>query len=292
MATAARTPRRHRRLSGARAVFGTTQGAVGAILVLGIVLIVVVGPFIAPFDPTRIGVGVPATGPAADHLLGTDDLGRDIWSRFLTGGAELLVIPILAVTLAFAVGAALGLFFGYVGGRGDQAVMRVVDILLPIPTLLVALVLLARFGGSRGSLIVIVAFVFIPRIVRILRGAVQNIRSTEYVLASEARGERARTVVFRELMPNVAGPMLVEYGIRVNFAITFVAALNFLGLAAQPPSSNWGLMIAGGRSLIEANPAASLAPVFAIAILVIGINLLTDALAQRYSRDLSAAGLR
>jgi len=285
------TPSRSERaLEALRDVLSTTQGVAGAVM-LGLVLgVMVVGPLVAPYDPTSVGVGISASGPTADHVLGTDDLGRDVLSRFLTGGFSVIAVPLAAVSAAFLVGGTAGLVFGYRGGVGDQILTRVVDVLLPIPTLLVALLFIAQFGGSFWTLVVVVGAVFAPRVARIMRGAVQSIRSMEYVLAAESRGERTRTVVFRELLPNLAGPALVEYGVRVNYAVVFVASLNFLGFAARPPSSSWGLMIAEGRDLIATNPCVALVPAIAIGVLVVGNNLLADAASQHLSRELALGG--
>lgn len=162
-----------------------------------------------------------------------------------------------------------------------------VGVLLPIPSLLVALLLIARFGAGVAALIVVVGLVFAPRIARVVRGAVQAIRTYEYVVHAEMIGQSPGTVLRHELLPNVAGPLLVEFGIRLNFAVVFVAGLNFLGLAAEPPSSTWGLMIAEGRNLLPLNPWISLAPALAIALMVIGFNMLTDAVAGIVGRELN-----
>ena len=263
------------------------QAVVGAALVALVVGILVVGPYLAPYPPTSIGVGVPASGPSAEHWLGTDDLGRDVLSRFLSGGIGIVLIPVASVALAFLVGGAAGAIAGYRGGRVDRVVTAILGVLLPIPSLLIALLLVTRFGAGVASLIVVVGLVFAPRVARVVRGAIQSIRGFEYVIHAEMIGQPPRRVLRHELLPNVAGPLLVEFGIRLNFAVVFVAGLNFLGLAAQPPSSTWGLMIAEGRNLLPINPWVSLAPALALAIMVIGFNLLTDALAQVFGRELT-----
>lgn len=265
----------------------TRQALLGAFLVAIVVAILVLGPSIAPFDPTEIGVGPPASGPSGEHWLGTDDLGRDVLSRFLTGGLGILLIPIASVTLAFVMGGMAGALAGYYEGRIDRAVTAIVATLLPIPSLLIALLLVAQFGAGLWSLIVVVGLVFAPRVARVVRGAIQSVRRYEYVVHAEMIGQPARIVIGHELLPNIAGPLLVEFGIRLNFAVVFVAGLNFLGLAAQPPSSSWGLMIAEGRNLLPINPLVSLTPAFALALMVIGFNFLTDALAQIVGRELN-----
>lgn len=265
----------------------TRQALLGALLVIIVVALLVFGPLIAPHDPTAIGVGLPASGPDSEHWLGTDDLGRDVLSRFLTGGLGILLIPVASVTLAFVIGGTAGALAGFHEGRIDRAVTAIVATLLPIPSLLIALLLVAQFGAGLWSLIVVVGLVFAPRVARVVRGAIQSVRSYEYVVHAEMIGQPARIVIVHELLPNVAGPLLVEFGIRLNFAVVFVAGLNFLGLAAQPPSSSWGLMIAEGRNLLPINPFVSLTPAFALALMVIGFNLLTDALAQVVGRELN-----
>lgn len=265
----------------------TRQALLGALLVTIVVAILVCGPFVAPYDPTAIGVGLPASGPDSEHWLGTDDLGRDVLSRFLTGGLGILLIPIASVILAFVIGGAAGALAGYHEGRIDRVVTSIVATLLPIPSLLIALLLVAQFGAGLWSLIVVVGLVFAPRVARVVRGAIQSVRRYEYVVHAEMIGQPSRIVIGHELLPNVAGPLLVEFGIRLNFAVVFVAGLNFLGLAAQPPSSSWGLMIAEGRNLLPINPLVSLVPAFALAIMVIGFNLLTDALAQIVGREMN-----
>lgn len=263
------------------------RAVVGTVLVSAVVVLLAVGPFLAPFSPTSIGEGVPASGPGNGFWLGTDDLGRDVFSRLLSGGLSIVLVPIASVSLAFLIGGAAGAIAGFKGGRIDAIITGTAGLLLPIPTLLIALLLITWFGSGLLPLVAVVGIVFVPRVVRVVRGAVQSVRNFEYVVHSEMIGQPTWRVLIRELAPNVAGPLLVEFGIRLNFAVVFVAGLNFLGLAAQPPSSSWGLMIAEGRNLLPINPWVSLAPALALALLVIGFNLLTDALAQVLGRELS-----
>ena len=273
--------------SALRRLLRVRRGMVGTAMVLAVILILLIGPFLAPYAPTSIGAGIPSSGPDAKHLLGTDDLGRDVLSRFLSGGLGIVLIPTASVLLAFLVGGTVGALAGYLGGRFDRLVTAIIGVILPIPSLLIALLLITRFGSGVTSLIVVVGLLFAPRIARVARGAVQSIRGFEYVVHAEMIGQPTRRILRHELLPNVAGPLLVEFGIRLNFAVVFVAALNFLGLAAQPPSSTWGLMIAEGRNLLPINPWVSLAPALALAAMVIGFNLLTDAIAEVVGRELT-----
>ena len=165
------------------------QAAVGAAMIALVVGILLAGPFLAPYPPTTIGVGIPASGPSVEHWLGTDDLGRDVLSRFLTGGIGIVLIPVASVALAFLVGGTAGAIAGYRGGRVDRAVTAVVGVLLPIPSLLIALLLVTRFGAGVASLIAVVGLVFAPRVTRVVRGAIQSIRGFEYVVHAEMIGQ-------------------------------------------------------------------------------------------------------
>jgi len=266
-------------------VVRTTEGKIGLVLVGAIALLFVVGPFVAPEDPARVGVAVPAEGPSREQLLGADELGRDVLSRLLTGGVSVITVPFFAVTLAFVVAGAIGMTAAYAGGWLDRITVRLVDVMLPIPPLLVALVVLTSTSGGFLVMSLVVGLVFVPRMTRILRGAAQSAMTTDYVLAAEGRGEPRRRIVFAEIMPNMAAPLLVEYGIRLNFAVVFIASLNFLGFGAEPPSSNWALMISESVAILHANPAAAIAPMVALAALVVGINFLTDAATQVLSPE-------
>ncbi|HEY3128136.1 MAG TPA: ABC transporter permease [Acidobacteriota bacterium] len=271
----------------ARQFTATIQGRIGFLLIGMNVVIFVVGPYLAPYDPIETGVGPSAEAPSPSHLLGTDTLGRDILSRFLHGGATILFVPLAAVTLAFLIGGALGMASGYIGGLFGNLVARLLDVTLPIPPLLVALVVIARFGGQLWVMVAIVAAVYAPRIARILRAAVQNLTTMEYVLAAEARGESQTAIIFGEIIPNILAPLLVEYGMRLNFAVSFISSLNFLGLGVQPPSSNWALMVSESTTLIPTNPAGALAPMLGLTSLVVGINFLMDSLTQYLSDETS-----
>lgn len=272
-----------------RALLGSFTARAGIALVALCVLVFVIGPFVAPYGPTETGVGPPASGPSWSHPFGTDALGRDVLSRFLTGGAGVILAPILAIALAFAVGGLLGMLIGYRGGWLDRTIARGLDVLMAIPALVLALVIIARWGGSTTIVVVTVAVVFAPRVAVVLRGAVRGVRNREYVRAAEARGDSTIAVLGREVLPNVTGPTLVEFGIRLTYAVLFVATMNVLGFGAQPPSSNWGLMVSESREIITLNPIAAVAPALGIAVLVVGINLVADALAAVLNREAAVA---
>lgn len=267
-----------------RGVLRTTEGKVGLALGVFMLALIILGPFIAPYPPTQIAAGPPASGPSAAHLLGTDPLGRDMLSRFLTGGRSVLLVPLAAVLLSLGVGGALGMLGAYRPGTPDQVIVRGFDLVMALPALLIVLVLIAGLGTSVMVVILTVALVFAPRMGRVVRGAAQSVVLSDYVSAAQLRGESTGWILGRELLPNVAGPVLATFALYLTYAIIFVATLSFLGLGAQPPSSDWGLMVAESRSFFALNPWATLAPALGIAALSVAFTLLADAVNRHLSR--------
>jgi len=270
-----------------RTIIGNVEGQIG--LVLGAIMlgIILFGRFFTPYSPTELGVGPQTVGPSTEHLLGTDNLGRDVFSRFLTGGDTILVVPLVAVTLAFLFGGSLGMLGAYARGRIDAVISRTFDLLLTLPPLLLVLVIIAGLGTSTIVLVVTVALVFVPRVGRVLRGATQAIVTNDYVAAAQARGERTASILGREVLPNIAAPAIADFALRITYAIIFVATLNFLGLGAQPPDPDWGLMVADSRNFLSVQPWATLAPAAGIAALSISFNLIADALTRHLTRETS-----
>jgi peptide/nickel transport system permease protein len=270
-----------------RGVLASGEGRIGLACAIFILAVIIFGRFVTPYDPYQIGVGPPATGPSREHLLGTDSLGRDVLSRFLVGGGSVLLIPTLAVTIAYLIGGALGMYGAYVGGRRDDIIARGFDVGLTVPPLLLVLVIIAGLGDSIAIITATVALVFIPRVGRVIRGATQAVVSNEYVAAAEARGERTYAIVSREIGPNIIAPAIADFALRITFAVMFVATLNFLGIGADPPSAAWGLNVAEQRGILSVAPLASLAPAIGIALLAVSSNLLADALTRQFTRDTS-----
>jgi peptide/nickel transport system permease protein len=248
-------------------------GTIGLLLILGISLI---GPAFAPDNP-ETSVASPALGPSAAHLLGTDQLGRDVWSRLLSGGLSVIVLPLIAVSAALIIGCAAGLLSGYLGGWTDRIITRAVDVVLALPPFLLVLVIIAGFGTGESVIVIAVAAVYAPSITRVIRSATQVIRPREFVLVARARGDSLGWITLREIAPNIVPTLLVEIAIRLTFAVMFIASLSFLGLGVQPPSPNWGVMVAENRDLLFAYPLPVLVPAAAIAVLAISVNLIADA---------------
>jgi peptide/nickel transport system permease protein len=267
-----------------RAIWSSSEGRAG-LAIAGLILgVVVFGRFLAPYSPTEIAVGPSVAGPSRDHLLGTDELGRDVFSRVLTGGDSIIIVPLLAAFLSLVVGGGLGMVGGYFGGRSDAVVTRLFDFMLILPALLLVLMLIAAFGSSTQVLVLTIGLVFVPRIGRIVRGATQAVVANEYIASAQARGEGAVSILVREVLPNITGPTIADFALRVTYGVIFVSTLSFLGLGTQPPAPDWGSMIAESRSFIVVNPWATLAPVVCIAALSIAFNLIADVFTGHLSR--------
>jgi peptide/nickel transport system permease protein len=238
------------------------------------------------FGPaTDYGAGLPGEGPSAAHWFGTDTLGRDVLSRFLAGGTTVLLIPLIAVSIGLVIGGSLGLFAAYWGGKPDIVISKFFDVMLTIPPLLVVLVIIGALGASNTVLIITVALVNVPGLGRVVRGTAQSVKVNLYVVSAQARGESDWAIVFREILPNVSGPVLAEFGLRLTYGILFVATLSFLGLGVQPPSPDWGLMVAENRGLLTISPWGTLLPALGITLLAISLNLIADALSKCLAGD-------
>jgi peptide/nickel transport system permease protein len=270
-----------------KALASRSAGKLGLALLLVGLFVALAGPVLAPYPPTSL-VGLPLDAPSSQHWLGTDQLGRDVLSRLLNGGRSVLILSTLAVLVTFAVGTPLGMLGGFRRGWVDIVLCRIADILLSIPPLILVLIFVFIVGSSDLSIVLLTGLVNAPRVFRIVRGATQSVADQDYVLAAKARGEATSSIIRRELLPNISGPLLTEAAIRLNFSIMFIATLNFLGLGVQPPSSDWGLMVSEGRVYLGQAPLISVAPAVAIAVLTIGINLVSDQIGIVLARSASS----
>ena len=264
-------------MRGVRRFLAIPAGLTGTIGLLMILALALIGPLVAPDNPDAI-VAAPVLGPSSAHLLGTDLLGRDVWSRLLSGGLSVIVLPLIAVSGALVIGCAAGLLSGYLGGWVDTVITRVVDVVLALPPFLLVLVIIAGFGTGETVIVIAVAAVYAPSITRVIRSATQVIRPREFVLVAQARGDSVRWITLREIAPNIVPTLLVEVALRLTFAVMFIASLSFLGLGVQPPNPNWGVMVAENRDLLFNYPLPVLVPAIAIAVLAISINLIADAI--------------
>jgi peptide/nickel transport system permease protein len=259
-------------------LFRSPQGAIGASIVALAILAVLIGPAIAPYAPEGLFPLNRYKGPSGQYWLGTDQYGRDILSRLLYGARATVVMALLATALGTMAGAIIGTTSAYLGGRADEAIMRTIDAIMSVPSLLFALLIVNLLGRSGVNALIAVAVAFTPSMARITRSVALTVRKQDYISAAVARGERAAYVVMREMLPNVVAPIVVEMTIRVSFAVMLFATLSFLGLGAQPPAPEWGLMVSEARKFMHLSAWMILWPSLAIAMVAIGFNLLGDGL--------------
>ncbi|WP_405593050.1 ABC transporter permease [Streptomyces sp. NBC_01092] len=271
---------RRPRLRGALASVRTWVGILLTALVTAIAFL---GPFLSPHGENDI-VGAPYSDSAPGALLGTDYLGQDVWSRLLAGGNWVVVTAVLATLLGMVLGVAAGLVAGYARGWVDEVVMRVCDVVLAFPQIVLVLVLLSVAGPERWLVVVVVGVSHAPRVARLTRGMTTGLATREFVQSAEALGEKRSRILFAELLPNMTAPLLAELGLRLTYSVGLVASIGFLGFASDPSAADWGLMINENRLALAVQPWAILAPVLAIAVLALGTNLIADGIAR------SAAG--
>ena len=250
----------------------------GAVLVAIEVGLAVLAPWIAPHEPNRMDYEAVLSGPTAEHPFGTDELGRDLFSRTLYGARLSLEVGLVAVLIAVAVGVPLGLVSGYFGGVFDEAVMRVVDAVMALPALVLALTIAAVLGPGVWNATVAIAVVAAPTYTRLVRGQVLSVKENDYVLAVQSIGAPTWVILMRHILPNAFSPVIVQASLGVGFAIILEASLSFIGLGAQPPTPSWGSMVQVGFQYLEIAPWFVLVPATAIFLAVLGFNMLGDGL--------------
>ena len=271
----------------------TPSGRIGLPLVALHLFIAIVGPVITPYPLTEMHVEHRLEGPSMDFWLGTDQFGRDLLSRILSGATSIIAMSVLGSAFGIVIGTAIGIASGYKGGMVDEVVMRIMDGFMSFPGLLLALLvatmareveipLMSPQFEEKVFIVVTIAVVFIPRVARVLRSAALTIKELEFVQSARLRGEPGWYIVFREILPNTAPVLGVEASVRLSYAILLAASLGFLGLGVQPPSPDWGRMISESSQFITTSATFTLVPATAIATLVIGINLVADGLREAH----------
>jgi ABC-type dipeptide/oligopeptide/nickel transport system permease subunit len=259
--------------------FLTFKGLVGLVLVGAVLAVAVLAPLlIDPDAATRMYMTARLHAPSADHLLGTDQLGRDLLVRVLMGAHTSLLIAVSAVVLSLVLGLPLGIISGYAGGQVDNVLMRLVDTLLAFPALLLALTISAVLGPSIGNTILAIGVAFTPYLARIIRGEALRVVAMPYVEAARAAGTTHGAMLIRHILPNILPVVIVQGTISLAFAILAEAGLSFLGLGTQPPAASWGLMIQASRDYLEKAPWCGLVPGAAVALTVLGLNMFGDVL--------------
>ena len=251
---------------------------VGGLVLAIIAMASLLAPFLTSYDPTRIGRSAALAPPGTPHLLGTDRFGRDVFSRVLWGGRTTLPVGLIAVSIAGVAGVLLGLLAGYSGGRVENLIMRMMDLMLAFPGILLALAIIAVLGGSLANLMIAVGISSIPDYVRLTRGMVLSAREQEYVLAARAIGHRDAPILFKHILPNIAAPLVVLATLSVARAVITASALSFLGFGVRPPTPEWGKMLAEGQEFLQYAWWIAFFPGLAIMLTVFSINLLGDGL--------------
>ena len=257
-----------------------SQVAVGLAILAFFVIVAVFAPVLAPHDPLQANMPVRLKAPfiSAEHLLGTDELGRDVLSRLIFGARVSLIVAFVSTAVGGATGFITGLFAGYFGGKVDAVVMRTIDVFLAFPGMLLALVIVAMLGSSTLNVIFAVAIFAVPAFARVSRGSTLGTKKLEYIDAIKALGASDIRVMFLHIMPNILTPTIVQTALYVASAIVIASALSFLGVGTPPPTPEWGNMLNNGREFMERAPHLIMLPGFIIFLVVIGINLLGEGL--------------
>lgn len=278
--------------------FSSKTAVIGLTIVMFWVVVAVFAPYLTKYTPFEQNWKAPNQSPNAEHILGTDELGRDLWTRLIYGARVVLVVlpvtenvsipggtAIWGVFVSLLIGAALGLISGYKGGWIDEIVMRLLDAMMAVPVILLYLIIVVAIGASAVNVVIAIAIVGVPGIARLVRSLTLDIKTREYIRAAETRGESAWFIMLVEILPNTRGPIIIDSMLRIGYAIFAMGTLGFLGLGMPPPSPDWGSMVAKGREFILAgSPWAALWPALAIASLVVGLNLLADGIREESMR--------
>ncbi len=254
---------------------------IGTSLLVVYIAVACFGPLVAPHDPNAQDLLGVLEAPSPAHLLGTDQIGRDLFARLIVGARFTLSAALLAVAIAAAIGVTLGLVAGYSGGRVDALITGVIDLLLTIPSLILAIAIASVIGAGMTGLVVATTASFVPRLARLIRGRVLEIREEDYIQAAITSGTRRSRILRRHILPNALTIVIIETSLLAGQAVLVGAALGFLGLGVQPPAPEWGTMLGAGREFIEVAPHLVLAPGLAISLLVFAFNLFGDGLRDR-----------
>jgi ABC-type dipeptide/oligopeptide/nickel transport system permease subunit len=259
--------------------FKRNKGAIVGLAILATFFILAIfAGFVVPYDPIEQNYGAALASPSTEHLMGTDNFGRDILSRMIYGSRVSLSVGFGAVLFSMIVGVALGLIAGYYGGLAETIIMRVVDGLLSFPALILAIALMAILGLGLQNIMIAIAFGFIGHFARVTRGDVLNIKGETYIEAAKLMGVSNFKIITNHVLPNILSPIIVQAVLRVSAAILTESSLSFLGLGLPPPTPTWGFMIAEGRGFIVMAPWISTFPGIALFCVVFGLNLFGDGL--------------
>lgn len=259
-------------------VWGNKKARYSFSVLLLLILMGIIGPWISPHDPTKPFYDALLTGPSKEHFLGTDAIGRDVFSRLIYGTRVTLMVAVMSVSITFITGTFIGLISAFMGGMVDNFLMRIMDILLAIPSIIMAMAIVAVLGPSLTNAMIAVGIAGIPNFARLTRGAALTVKSSGYVEASHALGSSKAWIIFYQFLPNILSTLLVYTTLHIGIAILDTAGLSFIGLGAQPPTAEWGTMLSEGKEYIRDAWWLSTFPGIAITIVVFTVNILGDAL--------------
>ena len=266
-----------------RLALSQTPVRLGLVATLAVLILALAGPWIAPHEPTAL-VGPTYGAPTTGAPLGHDFLGHDVWSRLLAGGGSVVWMSLTTSVLALALGTVLGVLAAYARGRVDHAIVWSADVFLAFPDLILVLLIVSMLGRSHGIVVLTVALAFVPGVIRLARGVALNVARQEFVEAAELLGYPRRRIVLREILPNIATPLLVHLGVMLTWAVGMLSGLAFLGYGVAPPAADWGLMINENRAGLLVQPWAVAAPVALVAVFALGTNLLAEGASRAAAR--------
>ena len=250
----------------------------GGVILILFILMALLAPVIAPYDPYYMDASAPLAPPSAEHLLGTDNMGRDILSRIFYGAQISLKVSVVSVSIATVAGVILGVAAGYFGKFTDGIISRILEIMFAFPEVLLALLIMSILGPSLNNIMIAIGIVYTPIFARITRGAVLSVKDSLYVEAARSIGVKDSTIIVRHILPNILSPILVQITLSLAFAILSEASLSFLGIGVEPDIPSWGIMLNNGKAWIEIAWWVGVFPGIAIALAVLGFNILGDGL--------------
>lgn len=264
---------------------------VGVVIALAILTIAFLGPLFAPYEPSQF-VSKPFAKPSAEYLLGTDVRGRDVLSRVLHGGLAVVWMSVAAATVGMVLGTSIGMLAAYSRGWFGELLMRVMDVFLALPTIILVLMVVSLLGPQQWLIVLLVGISHMPQVARVAQGVASDVARRDFVLFAEALNVPRWKILYREILPNIMTPLLVEYGIRIVWAIAGIAALSVMGYGIQPPDADWGLLINENRGRLATRPIPVLAPALLIALFALGVNLIAEGLSATISGVARKAGAK